>query len=98
MSLGCTHPALQDISHPHTTTFLSGTQPGHSSLSHSSWERSQELRGPRFSLGSTHLLGWNWLGNIPAPESIPGEDKRQHKARAHRAIPGSVPKPSTVFT
>lgn len=28
--------------------------------SHSSWERSSGTGGPRFSLGSTHLLGWNW--------------------------------------
>lgn len=95
MSLGAHSP----WAHPPSSA---GHQPSphhHISVKGSAWTRVPPATAagkgpsssPTFSLCSTHLLGWNWLRNIPTPESIQREDKKQQKARKHRIIPGSAP-------
>lgn len=90
--LGCTCPALQGISNPHTTMFLSRAQPGHRSLQPQQLERSQQHQVPHVLPGLSIPAGMELAEEQPNSREHPGGRKEAAKGQGtHRIIPGHAP-------
>lgn len=94
--LGCIHPALWDISHPHPTTFLSKAQPGHGSLQPQQLGKVQRHQRPQVQPG-LHTPAGMELGTSQLHRAARGKtrsSKRPGNTGSSQVVPALSPSPA----